>query len=68
MEDGAMGILSCMCLENVQSGQFYGPGSSVMALKGKAVAFPLESFYDNETIRELLWKKSCDAVGKEYTF
>ena len=65
MEDGAMGILSCMCLENVQSGQFYGPGSSVMALKGKAEPFFLESFYNNEATRELIWKKSCEAIGRE---
>ncbi len=66
MEDGTMGILSCMCLPEAKSGQFYGPGSSVMALKGKAEAFPLETFYDNEKTRELLWKKSCEAIGKEF--
>lgn len=67
MEDGAMGILSCMCLENVKSGEFYGPGSSLMAIKGKAEPFALESFYNNESTRELIWKKSCEAVGKDYT-
>ncbi len=65
MEDGAMGILSCMCLENVKSGQFYGPGSSSMALKGKAEPFPLESFYNNDAVRDLIWKKSCEAIGRD---
>ncbi len=65
MEDGAMGILSCMCLETAQSGQFYGPGSSSFALKGKAEPFPLESFYNNQATKELLWKKSCEATGKD---
>ena len=65
-EDGAMGILSCMCKEDVQSGEFHGPGKSVLAMRGLKKPFALESFYDNEETRELLWKKSCEAVGKEY--
>ncbi|MCB1144187.1 MAG: SDR family NAD(P)-dependent oxidoreductase [Leptospiraceae bacterium] len=67
MEDGAMGILACMCLAEAKSGEFYGPGSGPMALKGEAKPFPLESFYDNPKTRELLWKKSCEAIGKEFT-
>ena len=66
MEDGAMGILSCMCLTDAKSGQFYGPGSSSFAMKGEAKAFSLESFYDNDATRELLWKKSCEAIGKDF--
>ena len=66
-EDGAMGILSCMCLPEARSGQFYGPGSGVMAPKGKAVPFDLESFYDNPDTRELLWKKSEEAIGMKFT-
>ena len=66
MEDGTMGILSCMCLKDAQSGMFYGPGDGQMALKGIAKPFALESFYDNETTRELLWKKSCEAIGREF--
>lgn len=65
-EDGAMGILSCMCLPNVESGQFYGPGSRVMATKGKAEPFPLESFYDNPETQELLWSKSEEAIGRSF--
>ncbi len=65
-KDGTMGLLSCMCKPDVQSGEFYGPGSGSFALRGKAVAFPLEGFYDNEETRTLLWQKSCDAVGREF--
>ena len=66
-EDGAVGILSCMCKEGVRSGEFHGPGKSTFAMKGLAEPFLLESFYDNEATRELLWTKSCAAVGQEYT-
>lgn len=65
-EEGAMGILSCMCLPNATSGQFYGPGSGRMAMKGKAEPFALESFYDNAETRDLLWSKSEEATGGEF--
>lgn len=65
-EDGAMGILSCMCLPNARSGQFYGPGSGSTAMRGKAKPFALESFYDNEQTRDLLWQKSEEAIGNEF--
>jgi NAD(P)-dependent dehydrogenase (short-subunit alcohol dehydrogenase family) len=65
-EDGAMGILSCMCLPEVQSGQFYGPGSGMTAIKGKAEPFPLEPFYDNAETLDLLWRKSEEAIGKTF--
>ena len=64
-EDGAMGILSCMCLPDAESGQFYGPGSGTLANKGPAVPFALEPFYDNEETRALLWTKSEEAIGAE---
>ena len=63
-EDGAMGILSCMCLPDASSGQFYGPGSGPLANKGPAVPFDLEPFYDNERTRTLLWDKSEEAIGE----
>ena len=66
MEDGAMGIISCMCLDNVVSGTFYGPGNGPLAMKGKAEPFQLEKFYDNEKVKDLIWKKSCEAIGKEF--
>jgi NAD(P)-dependent dehydrogenase (short-subunit alcohol dehydrogenase family) len=65
-EDGAMGILSCMCLEDAESGQFYGPGSGMTAMRGKAEPFALESYYDNADTRELLWSKSEEAIGTTF--
>lgn len=64
MEDGAMGLISCMFKPNAQSGEFYGPGKTGM--KGKAVMFPLEAFYDNPDTRELLWQKSNEAIGESF--
>ena len=65
-EEGTMGILRCMCDPQVKSGEFHGPGRSSLALKGLKAPFALESFYDNEATRSLIWTKSCEAVGKEY--
>lgn len=65
-EEGAMGLISGMALADAASGQFYGPGSGRMAIKGKAEPFPLEDFYDNDEMRELLWSKSEDAIGKTF--
>jgi len=62
-EDGSMGILSCMCLPDATSGQFYGPGTGSAAIKGEAKPFALESFYDNAATRDLLWTKSEAAIG-----
>ena len=65
-EDGAMGILSCMCLPGATSGQFWGPGSGAAAFRGKAEPFALESFYDNPETRDLLWSKSEEATGGSF--
>lgn len=65
-EDGAMGLISCMCLTDAQSGQFYGPGSGATAMRGKAEPFALESYYDNDATRELLWSKSEEAIGATF--
>jgi NAD(P)-dependent dehydrogenase (short-subunit alcohol dehydrogenase family) len=64
MEDGAMGLISCMCLPDAQSGQFYGPGK--VGTKGRAVPFDLEPYYDNDATRDLLWHKSEEAIGKTF--
>ena len=65
-EDGTMGILSCAALPEVKSGEFYGPGSGMMASKGEAKPFPLEKQYDNPEIRDMIWTKSCEAIGKDF--
>lgn len=66
-EDGAMGLLSGMCLTEAESGQFYGPGSGTTPFKGKAIPFALESFYDNPETRDLLWSKSEEATGGTFS-
>ena len=65
-EDGTLGILSCAVLEEAESGWFYGPGSGVLATKGQAKPFPMEKLYDNQKTRELVWSKSCEAIGKDF--
>ena len=63
-EDGAAGIISCMCLPDARSGQFWGPGAA--GTSGAATPFDLESFYDNDAVRSLLWSKSEEAIGKSF--
>lgn len=65
-EDGTLGILSCAVLPEAQSGEFWGPGSGMMASKGEAKPFALEKQYDNPTTREMIWSKSCEAIGKDF--
>lgn len=66
MEDGAIGIIKCIADINAMSGDFYGPGSGKMAMKGEVVKFSLEKFYDNKEIRNLLWNKSCEAINQDF--
>ena len=66
-EDGAMGLLSCMCRSDATSGQFWGPGAGMMAARGPAIAFELEPYYDNEATRDLLWDRSCEAIGRGFS-
>ena len=65
-EDGALGLISCMCHPDAKSGQFWGPGRALTAMRGPAVAFELEDFYDNEQTRTLLWDLSCKAIGHDF--
>jgi protochlorophyllide reductase len=66
MEDGAIGIIMCMADPQAMSGNFMGPGSGKMAAKGPVVTFALEDFYNNQTTRDLLWAKSCEAIGEAF--
>ena len=66
-EDGALGILSCALLPEARCGQFYGPGRTIMATRGPAEPFALEAQYDNDKTRALLWDKSCEAIGGDFT-
>ena len=67
-EDGALGILRCIADPEIMSGQFVGPGMGGMftAMKGRAESFPLEEFYDNRFTKDLLWKKSCEAIKEDF--
>lgn len=65
-EDGAMGIITAMCADNVRSGTFFGPGKSAIAIKGKVTSWPLEKFYDNQATRDLLWNTSNAAIGRSF--
>ena len=66
MEDGAIGIIKCIGDSDAMSGDFYGPGSGKMDMKGPVVKFGLEEFYDNRKTKDLLWEKSCDAIGEDF--
>ena len=66
MEDGAIGILSCIGNSKVKSGEFYGPGAGRMAMKGPVIRFGLEKFYNNRETMNLLWNKSCEAIEEEF--
>jgi NAD(P)-dependent dehydrogenase (short-subunit alcohol dehydrogenase family) len=65
-EDGTLGILSGAVLPDAKCGEFYGPGLGMMASKGAAKAYALEPQYDNPDTRDLLWEKSCAAVGGDF--
>ena len=65
-QDGALGILSCTVLPDAQCGTFYGPGLGMMASKGEAKPYALEPQYDNTETRDLIWTKSCEAIGEAF--
>ena len=65
-QDGAMGIIRCIADPEINSGQFVGPGMGMTALRGPALSYPLERFYDNPYTRDLLWDKSCEAIGEDF--
>ena len=66
MEDGALGIIKCMVDVDAKSGEFYGPGTGMLALKGPVIKFGLEKFYNNRKTKNLLWTKSCEAIGEDF--
>ncbi|MBA58152.1 MAG: hypothetical protein CMQ40_03155 [Gammaproteobacteria bacterium] len=65
-EDGALGIIKSMADPVVRSGEFIGPGMTMAAMKGPALSYPLEGYYDNVETRELLWTKSCEAIEDDF--
>ena len=65
-EDGAIGIIKCMTDLTLDSGRFVGPGAGKMAMKGPVISFDLEPFYNNKATKDLLWTKSCEAIGEDF--
>ena len=63
-KDGTLGLLRCIADPKINSGSIVGPG--LKGAKGKAKSFPLESFYDNDEAKNLLWTKSCEAIGENF--
>ena len=65
-EDGALGLLSCAVKAEAESGEFYGPGRTLVATKGPAEPFTLDKRYNHPKTLELLWSKSCEAIGQSF--
>lgn len=63
--DGACGIIICSCAVDVKNREFYGPKGT--GLTGPAVLIPLEPKEDAQEQKDLLWSKSCEAVGDIFT-
>jgi len=65
-EDGTIGIGRCCLQEGVQSGEFYGPAGGEKAMKGDAILLPFgpEDICAGEESKNMLWKKSNEAVGE----
>lgn len=59
-EDGAMPLIQCMMAENVSNGDFYTPRLSFGPVKKRK----LEAFLQSNKNKELLWRKSEEAVGE----
>ena len=66
MEDGAIGIIKCIADTDAMSGDFYGPGSGKMAMKGNVIKFGLEEYYNNKETKDLLWNKSSEAIKEDF--
>ena len=65
-EDGAIGILKCIADPGASSGDFFGPGSGKMAGKGPVIKFNIEQSSNTDKNKDLLWSKSCEAIGEDF--
>jgi NAD(P)-dependent dehydrogenase (short-subunit alcohol dehydrogenase family) len=63
-DDGTMGLLRAMmdAKENVEGGTLYGPNGS----NGYAIAHDAESYETETQVKEVLWKKSEEAIGASF--
>ena len=70
-ENGTCGMLTCMCLPDAQSGEFYGPGAGQLAVSGAATKITLaklDKSSKDEPSRQMLWDASVKAVGVDFAF
>jgi NAD(P)-dependent dehydrogenase (short-subunit alcohol dehydrogenase family) len=69
-DDGACGIMSCMCLPEASNGDFWGPGKTGVANKGPAIKFkpaPKDlTCMSSEETKSQLWQWSEKAVGVSF--
>lgn len=65
-EDGSMGLIKGMMesRDTVKSGVLYGP--SGVGMYGWAVGLPTREYETDPEVRELLWKKSEEAIGAKF--
>lgn len=67
-DDGACGIMACMCLPDAASGDFWGPGKTGMAKKGPAIKITPtkkdQEWMTADSARQGLWEWSEKAVGQ----
>ena len=63
MEDGALGIIKCIFLPDVEAGDFFGPGPTGNSYKGDATKFTPEDACTSEANKTLLWTKSEKAIS-----
>ena len=65
-EDGALGFIRCITSNGLKSASFVGPGSNHMAFRGPEKVFPMDKICNEFSIQNLLWEKSCEAIGEYF--
>jgi len=66
-EDGSIGLIKCMAEDDIENGDFYGPGGWV-PIVGNAVKIPFsKKEEDPEQLKEL-WKWSEEAIETSFEF
>jgi len=63
--DGAMGLVKCMCANDVSNGDFYGP-NGLNKMAGRAVLIPHKKKEDDKSEKELLWRVSEEVLGEKF--
>lgn len=63
-EDGTLGLLTCCCVADVKSGDFYGP----KIMTGPANLLPAEDDKVGSDERKLLWEESARVTNAKFPF